>query len=393
MSPEQVKGESTDARSDLYSVGVSLYEMVTGRRPFQAESDYSIMSAHVKDAPKPPIEFQPGIPATLNEIILIAIAKDPAQRFQTADAFRNALSSVHGGATVSLPVIATPAAKLDPDATAPMIAVAATATSRPVVPPVAVAASTPSVPLPPPASGHRGMYMALGALVVLAALVVAGIYVPRHSKTEAKTSEGTSAASQTSAVVGEPSDSQNAGSPPAPSPQTPAPQPEAPAAGVAQPPATAAASASASGANSMNGAVPLAATRTVEDGKSGTAKATARNHAVAAKPSTTQPAPETEAAASAAAPASNAEMDEVEHEVDQLVTRAAAVNSGLDRLQQQQSAAGYGLRGDMVAKQASLKTNLAKAQDAVEQGDVQRAKKYSGLAQADAEALEHFLGR
>src|SRR6185295_11531497 len=56
MSPEQVKGEATDARSDLYSVGVSLYELVTGRRPFQAGSDYSIMAAHINDTAKPPIE-------------------------------------------------------------------------------------------------------------------------------------------------------------------------------------------------------------------------------------------------------------------------------------------------------------------------------------------------
>ena len=69
MSPEQVKGEATDARSDLYSVGVSLYELVTGRKPFQAESDYSIMTAHVRDTAKPPIELQPGLPVTLNEII------------------------------------------------------------------------------------------------------------------------------------------------------------------------------------------------------------------------------------------------------------------------------------------------------------------------------------
>ena len=94
------------------------------------------------------------------------------------------------------------------------------------------------------------------------------------------------------------------------------------------------------------------------------------------------------------APAGNsAELDELEHEVDLLSNRAAAVNSGLDRLQQQRSAAGYGLRGDMVAKQSSMKSNLSKAQDAIDRGDSARAKKYADMAQGDVEALEHFLGR
>src|SRR6478672_9260320 len=122
MSPEQVKGEATDGRSDLYSVGVSLYEFVTGQRPFTATSDYSIMAAHVKEAPKPPVELHPGLPSSLNEIILMAIAKDPAQRFQTADAFRNALSSV----PVSAPVLQ-----------AAMDAPTVTSMQTPVVPPPA----------------------------------------------------------------------------------------------------------------------------------------------------------------------------------------------------------------------------------------------------------------
>ena len=105
MSPEQVKGEPTDARSDLYSVGVSLYEMVTGQRPFQASSDYSIMAAHVKETPKPPVELHPGLPAAMNEIIIMSIAKDPAQRFQTADAFRNALSTVRFAPAESKPIL------------------------------------------------------------------------------------------------------------------------------------------------------------------------------------------------------------------------------------------------------------------------------------------------
>ena len=100
-----------------------------------------------------------------------------------------------------------------------------------------------------------------------------------------------------------------------------------------------------------------------------------------------------ETAPAPATASSAADLDELEHEIDQLSNRAAAVNSGLDRLQQAQSSAGYGLRGDMLAKQTSLKNNLSKAQDAVEHGDAQRAKKYATMTQGDVEALEHFLGR
>ena len=90
--------------------------------------------------------------------------------------------------------------------------------------------------------------------------------------------------------------------------------------------------------------------------------------------------------------ADSAQLDELETTIDQISTRAAAVNSSLDRLQQQQAASGYGLRGDMAAKQASLKSNLAKAEEALQNRDPARAKKYADLASADAEALERFLG-
>ena len=98
MPPEQVKGEAVDGRSDIYSLGVSLYELVTGQLPFRGDSGYALMAAQIKEIPKPPITVRPDLPAPLNEIILIALAKDPANRFQSADAFRTALKSAFGPA-------------------------------------------------------------------------------------------------------------------------------------------------------------------------------------------------------------------------------------------------------------------------------------------------------
>jgi len=97
--------------------------------------------------------------------------------------------------------------------------------------------------------------------------------------------------------------------------------------------------------------------------------------------------------ASSQPPPDTAELDAIEHEIDQLSSRAAAVNSSLDNLQAQQQAAGYGLRGDIASKQASMKMNLAKAQDAINHNEAERAKRYAKMADADVEALEKFLGR
>jgi cytoskeletal protein RodZ len=234
--------------------------------------------------------------------------------------------------------------------------------------------------------------MTLGALVVLVVLVAAGIYMPRSNKTQAKNSEMAGPASS-SAEIPKPADLP--AQTPAPQSETPAPAPDnsaaSPAAPTAESPAPPTQQAPATESVQKQASQM---TRDLQPKAAAKAKLSAKNHS-AASSAMEMPAaqPQPGEAASVPASATTAEMDEVEREVDQLSTRAAAVNSGLDRLQEQQSAAGYGLRGDMVAKQASLKNNLAKAQAAVEQGDVQRAKKYSGLAQADAEALEHFLGR
>jgi serine/threonine-protein kinase len=93
LSPEQAQGLPVDGRSDLYSVGVILYELLTGRVPFDAESPVSIAVRHVSEAPVPPAELNPEVPPALDAVTMRALAKAPEDRFQDADAFIAALQA------------------------------------------------------------------------------------------------------------------------------------------------------------------------------------------------------------------------------------------------------------------------------------------------------------
>lgn len=84
ISPEQAKGRKIDARSDLYSLGVMFYEMIAGELPFTAENSYGIMHKHINDAPLPPTRFTPQLPLGVEQIILCAMEKDAARRYQSA---------------------------------------------------------------------------------------------------------------------------------------------------------------------------------------------------------------------------------------------------------------------------------------------------------------------
>ena len=85
MSPEQAQGKKIDARSDIYSLGVVAYEMVTGRVPFTGESFMEIMTKHILDEPPPPSQFLPSIPKELENFILKCIAKKPEDRYQSME--------------------------------------------------------------------------------------------------------------------------------------------------------------------------------------------------------------------------------------------------------------------------------------------------------------------
>lgn len=92
IPPEQISGRSSDARSDIYTLGVSLYQAVTGRVPYERETDYALMHAHVQERPPDPRSLVSSIPKELERVILKSIEKEPSRRFQSAAEFRQALA-------------------------------------------------------------------------------------------------------------------------------------------------------------------------------------------------------------------------------------------------------------------------------------------------------------
>ena len=101
LSPEQARGESVDARSDIYSTGCVLYELLTSGPPFNGESPVSIAYQHVNETPKLPSSVDPSIPTTLDAITLTALAKSPASRYQTAAEMRFDIERAIAGLPIS----------------------------------------------------------------------------------------------------------------------------------------------------------------------------------------------------------------------------------------------------------------------------------------------------
>jgi serine/threonine-protein kinase len=164
LSPEQARGETVDSRSDIYSAGCLLYELLVGKPPFQGDSPVSVAYQHVREAPVPPSHLDPEITPAMDAITLKALAKDPADRYQTAAAMRADIGRLLAGQDV----VARPAPSPVPAA---MPAVPSDATT--VLDPTEHTASRALEPAAP--KRRWGLTAFLVALILLAAGV--GVYL------------------------------------------------------------------------------------------------------------------------------------------------------------------------------------------------------------------------
>ncbi|MEV6288008.1 Stk1 family PASTA domain-containing Ser/Thr kinase [Kribbella sp. NPDC051770] len=123
LSPEQARGETVDARSDLYSTGCLLYELLTGRPPFVGESPVSVAYQHVREQPVPPSSFDPDIPPEVDAVVLKALAKPREERYQSAAEMRQDIHRVLAGQQVTAPMAAVAETRaMAPTAVAPAAA-------------------------------------------------------------------------------------------------------------------------------------------------------------------------------------------------------------------------------------------------------------------------------
>ncbi|HEY3835030.1 MAG TPA: serine/threonine-protein kinase [Bryobacteraceae bacterium] len=363
VSPEQIEGKDPDGRSDLYSLGVTLYELATGKRPFDGNSDYQIISAHMKENPAAPLQLDPTLPPELNDVILLALEKDPTKRFQTADAFRNAINSLITPAVASAAVGGFPQ-------------------------PAAVAAE--SAPKPKKSGNARLWYMLAGSAATIAAIAVAVVEVPKIMHTSA---------APAAQVAQQPEPAPEKKPDPAPA-ATPAPAPEATPAPVeaaqTQRPAPMAQPGPSPSAPPAAQPVNRPAARPASSPAKPMIAQAQPAPLPAATPAAAQAtqAPPTAAPAAVQAPPSNAAAIEALRERANLMSvRVGTVRTSFQSLAKQQSASGLSPRSDMVAADQRLEYQLQQAEASLSRGDDAGAKQRLDAAERDLEKLESFLGK
>jgi hypothetical protein len=169
MAPEQATGGVVDARSDVYSVGLLLYECLTGARAIEADSLYQLIKLQVEQTPTLPSVLRPELPGALEAVVMRALAKDPDERFATADDFRRALARESTGVVVTPPP-PSPGAVIE-GADAMQLALDATLSATPLPAPSTLEGVSPAAMARRPERRQFG-FIALTLLVMVAGGVV-----------------------------------------------------------------------------------------------------------------------------------------------------------------------------------------------------------------------------
>jgi serine/threonine-protein kinase len=328
-------------------MGVVLYELTAGRRPFEAESTYAVLEAQLNAAPRPPLELNPSLPKLLNDIIMTALEKEPMRRFQSAEAFRKALESLKAPQPAGQPVLTSSlGAKRGSTAT-----------------PTATAA---------PTGRNRGLWMALGAVACVLVLIAAALAMPHFWRSSAASKNG-SAQTASAAIP--------SASPVSQPPTTLAVVPNQPAMDTTP---------QNQQVSPITHPVPQTVARSLPRRQVGV-PVQAAPAANQMPPSVATPAP-VQTAPPSSAP-SQEEIEKVQETLMQLHSRADAVRGSVNNLRRQQAADGLEISPEIAGAVSRMDNYLQAADRAAQNSDLAAARKYMEGAERQVSVLEAKFGR